>query len=70
MERLTVRDPNGLHEQGSARQVLLLMKADQIHFPRPSDGGRMTSFIWNSICADMAIRSFAARVQLLYPLES
>ena len=31
---------------GSARQVLLSMKADQIHFPRPSDEGRMTSFVW------------------------
>jgi hypothetical protein len=31
---------------GSARQVLLSMKADQIHFPRPSDEGRMTSFDW------------------------
>ena len=31
---------------GSARQVLLSMKADQIHFPRPSDEGRMTSFEW------------------------
>src|SRR6202012_3378969 len=30
-------------ELGSARQVLLSMKADQIHFPRPSDEGRMTS---------------------------
>lgn len=33
-------------ELGSARQVLLSMKADQIHFPRPSDEGRMTSFTW------------------------
>lgn len=33
-------------ELGSARQVLLSMKADQIHFPRPSDEGRMTSFAW------------------------
>ena len=31
---------------GSARQVLLSMTADQIHFPRPSDEGRMTSFTW------------------------
>src|ERR1700744_5276907 len=28
---------------GSARQVLLSMIAEQIHFPRPSDEGRMTS---------------------------
>jgi hypothetical protein len=34
------------NELGSARQVLLSMKADQIHFPRPSDEGRMTSFAW------------------------
>src|SRR5580700_1331755 len=34
---------------GSARQVLLSMKADQIHFPRPSDEGRMTSFEWRPI---------------------
>lgn len=33
-------------ELGSARQVLLSMTADQIHFPRPADEGRMTSFTW------------------------
>lgn len=33
-------------ELGSARQVLLSMTADQIHFPRPSDEGRMTNFKW------------------------
>ena len=31
-------------ELGSARQVLLSMTADGVHFPRPSDEGRMTSF--------------------------
>jgi DNA invertase Pin-like site-specific DNA recombinase len=31
-------------ELGSARQVLLSMTADHIHFPRPSDEGRMTNF--------------------------
>jgi len=36
-------------ELGSARQVLLSMSADQIHFPRPSDEGRMTSFNWMPI---------------------
>lgn len=36
-------------ELGSARQVLLSMKADQIHFPPPSDEGRMTSFDWVAI---------------------
>ncbi|MCZ0964584.1 recombinase family protein, partial [Paracoccus benzoatiresistens] len=33
-------------ELNSARQVLLSMTADRIHFPRPSDEGRMTSFNW------------------------
>ena len=31
---------------GSARQVLLSMRADHIDFPRPSDEGRMTNFEW------------------------
>jgi DNA invertase Pin-like site-specific DNA recombinase len=31
-------------ECGSARQVLLRMTAEQVHFPRPSDGTRMTAF--------------------------
>lgn len=35
-------------ELGSARQVLLSMKADHIHIPRPSYG-RMTSFDWTPI---------------------
>jgi Recombinase len=34
---------------GSARQVLLSMTVDGIHFPRPSDEGRMTSFEWRPI---------------------
>src|SRR5881296_3516895 len=34
---------------GSARQVLLSMKTDHIHFPRPSDEGRMTNFEWMPI---------------------
>src|ERR1700757_3725227 len=33
----------------SARQVLLSMKNDQIHFPRPSDEGCMASFEWMPI---------------------
>ena len=33
----------------SARQVLLSMKADQIHFPRPYDEGCMTNFEWMPI---------------------
>lgn len=36
-------------ELGSARQVLLSMTADGVHFPRPSDEGRMTSFTWSPI---------------------
>ena len=36
-------------ELGSARQVLLSMMADQVHFPRPSDEGRMTNFEWMPI---------------------
>jgi hypothetical protein len=36
-------------ELGSARQVLLSMRADQIHFPRPSDGKRMVTFDWTPI---------------------
>jgi excisionase family DNA binding protein len=36
-------------ELGSARQVLLSMKTDQIHFPRPSDESRMTNFEWMPI---------------------
>lgn len=34
---------------GSARQVLLSLGADQVHFPRPSDGKKMTSFDWTPI---------------------
>src|SRR5215217_4753666 len=33
-------------EHGSARQVLLRLKAEGLHFPRPSDGKRTTSFEW------------------------
>src|ERR1700726_4562336 len=33
-------------ELGSARQVLLSMKAEQVHFPRPSDGRTLTHFDW------------------------
>src|ERR1700740_2491917 len=36
-------------ELGSARQVLLSMKADQIHFPRPSDDKKMTHVEWRPI---------------------
>ena len=36
-------------ELGSARQVLLSLAADGLHFPRPSDGKRMTTFAWAPI---------------------
>ena len=34
---------------GSARQVLLTLAAEQVHFPRPSDGKKMISFDWTPI---------------------
>ena len=34
---------------GSARQVLLRMSAERVHFPRPSDGNRMIAFEWQPI---------------------
>src|SRR5690349_14682725 len=36
-------------ELGSARQVHLAFKAEGVHFPRPSDGKRMTTFDWTPI---------------------
>jgi excisionase family DNA binding protein len=36
-------------ELGSARQVHLALRADAVHFPRPSDGKRMTAFDWTPI---------------------
>lgn len=36
-------------ELGTARQVLVSMMTEQIHFPRPSNEGRMTSWIWQPI---------------------
>jgi DNA invertase Pin-like site-specific DNA recombinase len=36
-------------ELGSARQVHLALKVEQLHFPRPSDGKRMTTFDWTPI---------------------
>jgi excisionase family DNA binding protein len=36
-------------ELGSARQVLLAMLAEHIHFPRPSDGKKLVSFDWTPI---------------------
>jgi excisionase family DNA binding protein len=34
---------------GSARQVLLSLTAEQVHFPRPSDGKKMVNFDWTPI---------------------
>jgi DNA invertase Pin-like site-specific DNA recombinase len=34
---------------GSARQVLLSMAAEQIHFPRPSDGKKLVAFEWTPV---------------------
>lgn len=34
---------------GSARQVLLSLRAEHIHFPRPSDGRTLVSFDWTPI---------------------
>lgn len=34
---------------GSARQVLLSLAADEVHFPRPSDGKKIVSFDWTPI---------------------
>ncbi|MGN4155591.1 recombinase family protein [Burkholderia gladioli] len=34
---------------GSARQVLLSMRAEQVHFPRPSDGRTLTQVDWTLI---------------------
>src|SRR3954463_14144758 len=36
-------------ELGSARQVLLSMTTDRLHFPRPSDGKRLTTFDWTPV---------------------
>lgn len=34
---------------GSARQVLLSMRIEQFHFPRPSDGKKLVTFDWTPI---------------------
>src|SRR6478736_3855212 len=39
----------GFRELGSARQVHLALKVEGVHFPRPSDGKRMTTFDWTPI---------------------
>ena len=38
-----------IHELGSARQVLLWMASQNIHFPYPSNGRTLTSFEWRPI---------------------
>ena len=51
-----LRDPGGdppdlrrFRELGSARQVFRSMLAEQVHFPRPSDGKKLVSFAWTPI---------------------
>jgi DNA invertase Pin-like site-specific DNA recombinase len=36
-------------ELGSARQVLLSMMTERVHFPRPSDGKKLVTFDWTPI---------------------
>lgn len=36
-------------ELGSARQVFLALQAEQVHFPRPTDGRTLTHFDWTLI---------------------
>jgi DNA invertase Pin-like site-specific DNA recombinase len=36
-------------QHGSARQTLLSLAAEQLHFPRPSDGKKLVSFEWTPI---------------------
>src|SRR5512133_3470437 len=36
-------------ELGSARQVFRSLLAEQVHFPRPSDGKKLTSFAWTPL---------------------
>ena len=36
-------------EVGSARQVLLSLRAEQVHFPRPSDSKKLVAFEWTPI---------------------
>ena len=43
------RDLCALPQHGSARQVLLSLAAEQMHFPRPSDGKKLVSFEWTPI---------------------
>jgi DNA invertase Pin-like site-specific DNA recombinase len=49
VQEITRRIFQRFRELGSARQVHLALKAEQVHFPRPSDGKRMTAFDWTPI---------------------
>ena len=49
VQEVTRRIFQRFRELGSARQVHLALKAEQIHFPSPSDGKRMTTFDWTPI---------------------
>src|SRR3954471_17178010 len=49
VQEVTRRVFQGFRELGSARQVHLALKVEGVHFPRPSDGKRMTAFYWTPI---------------------
>jgi hypothetical protein len=49
VQEVTRRIFQGFRKLGSARQVHLALKVEGVHFPRPSDGKRMTAFDWTSI---------------------
>jgi hypothetical protein len=49
IQEVTRRIFQCFRELGSARQVHLALKAEGVHFPRPSDGKRMTTFDWTPI---------------------
>jgi DNA invertase Pin-like site-specific DNA recombinase len=49
VQEVTRRIFQGFRELGSARQVHLALKVEGVHFPRPSDGKRMTTFDWTPI---------------------
>ena len=49
VQEVTRRIFQGFRELGSAGQVHLALKVEGVHFPRPSDGKRMTAFDWTPI---------------------
>src|ERR1700719_1896480 len=49
VQEVTHRIFQRFRELGSARQVHLALKAEQVHFPRPSNGKSMTTFDWTPI---------------------